>query len=263
MDASQISESRIPTNLRTLLLLETLAGAGKAMTATEMGKAVGLAKQTSHRLCVRLEAEGFITREGTSKRFIPARRLRDIASGLMFTSRLHIARHQVLEDLARQIGETINFVVPEPGGMSYLDRVETNWPIRAQLPVGSNVPFHCTASGKAFMSSLAPRDRRNFVSSLSLSRHTAKTHITEESLLADLAEISQRGYSIDNEEFVEGMVALAVPVTDAQGRFVAALALHGPLPRVSLRTAIASKDTLVEGAARLSQTLYEDNVQSF
>ena len=257
MDASHISESRIPTNLRTLLLLETLAASGKSMTATEMGKAVGLAKQTSHRLCVRLEAEGFITREGTSKRFVPARRLRDIASGLMFTSRRHIARHQVLEDLARQVGETINFVVPEAGGMSYLDRVETNWPIRAQLPVGTHVPFHCTASGKAFMASLPPRERRTFVGALNLNRHTSKTHVRPDTLLTDLAEIAQRGFSIDNEEFVEGMVALAVPVKDPRGRFIAALAMHGPMPRVTLRTAIARKEILAEGAARLSQTLFD------
>ena len=257
MDASNLAEARIPTNLRTLLILEVLAGAGEAMTATELGKAVGLAKQTSHRLCTRLEAEGFIVREGTTKRYIPARRLRSIASGLMFTSRLHIARHQVLQDVARSVGETINFVVPEASGMNYLDRVETGWPIRAQLPIGSNVPFHCTASGKAFMASLAPKARRTFVASLALKRHTAKTHIDEESLLADLAETSRRGYSIDNEEFVEGMVALAVPVTDQRGRFAAALALHGPLPRVSIKTAIARKEILQDGARRLTATLFE------
>ncbi|MEK6217405.1 MAG: helix-turn-helix domain-containing protein, partial [Boseongicola sp.] len=97
---------RIPTNLRTLLMLEILGQSGAAMTATELGTKVGLAKQTAHRLCATLEAEGFLIRQGNSKRFLPARRTRAMSTGLLFASRAHIARHQVLEDVARQVGET-------------------------------------------------------------------------------------------------------------------------------------------------------------
>lgn len=249
---------RIPTNLRAPLILEAIGSAGRAMTATEIGEAVGLARQTAHRLCLALETEGFLTRDGRSRRFIPAHRARRMASGMLFASRAHIARHQVLEDVARQVRETVNFVVPEATGMSYLDRVETDWPFRVQFPVGSNVPFHCTASGKTFLASLAPPMRRRFVGTLTLVRHTRHSHAEGESLLAELAQIARQGYALDREEFIDGMVAIAVPVRDPDGRFAAALAYHGPISRISLDSAVARRGILVDGARRLAEVLFTD-----
>ena len=249
---------RIPTNLRTLLLLEVISQAGEPMTATDLGRQVGLAKQTAQRLCTTLEAEGFLTRHGNSKRYLPARRTRDMSAGHLFASRAHIARRQVLEDVARQVSETVNFVVAEDTGMSYLDRVETDWPFRVQFPIGSNVPFHCTASGKTFMASLPPKVRRSFVEGIDLSRQTTQTHTTPASLLEDLAVVAKRGFALDQEEFIDGMVAIAVPVRDPAGRFVAALAFHGPVQRMTIKSAMARKDVLTDGARRLTNVLFTD-----
>lgn len=247
---------RIPTNLRTLLILEVLGQSDRAMTATEINDALGLPKQTVHRLCVTLEKNGFLTRQGHSKRYQVARRLRALGAGLLYNSRDHIARRQILLDVAHQIGETVNYVVPEDAGMSYLDRVETDWAFRIQLPIGTHVPFHCTASGKTFLASLAPAVRKRFVASLTLEGMTEATHTSEESLLAELSVIAKQGYAFDQEEFLEGMVAVAVPVADPDGRFVAALAFHGPTQRMKLSEAVHKVDVLQSAAKRLSETLF-------
>ncbi len=249
---------RIPTNLRTLLILEILGGSDQPMTATEINEHLGLPKQTVHRLCTTLERNGFIARQGNSKRFYPARRLRALGTGLLHSSRAHIARRQILLDVAHQVKETVNFVVPADDGMSYLDRVETDWAFRIQLPIGSNVPFHCTASGKCFMASLSPKARKHFVSNLRLNPWTDVTHKKADTLLEDLGVIAKRGYSLDEEEFMEGMVAIAVPVVDVDNRFVAALAFHGPTPRMSVETAVSQLDTLQSAAQRLSDALLFD-----
>lgn len=249
------AEERIPTNLRTLLILEILGQGDGPMTATEINDHLGLPKQTVHRLCATLEAEGFLTRQGTSRRFMPARRLRNLGAGLLHASRVHIARHQVLQEVAASVRETVNFVVPEETGMNYVDRVETDWPFRIQLPVGSNVPFHCTASGKTFLASLPPKARRQMVESLDLKPLTGQTHATVGSLMDDLGVIASRGYALDDEEFVEGMVAIAVPVRDEHGRFLAALAFHGPSQRISIDKAVENLPVLQQGAQKLSRVL--------
>ncbi|MDD9978587.1 MAG: IclR family transcriptional regulator [Boseongicola sp.] len=241
-----------------LLMLEVISNAGKPLTATDIGREVGLAKQTSQRLCATLESEGFLIRHANSKKFVPARRARLMSSGLLHASRSHIARRQVLQDVAQKVQETVNFVVPEETGMSYLDRVETDWPFRVQFPIGSNVPFHCTASGKTFMASLPPKARKSFVNGLNLTRHTQHTHVTTESLLGDLAKVAKRGFALDEEEFIDGMIAIAVPVYDPQGQFAAALAFHGPTQRISIDTIVSRQDILREGAERLTDVLFGD-----
>lgn len=251
-----MEETRIPTNLRTLLILEVIGRSDRAMTPTEINDQIGLPKQTVHRLVATLEKEGFLAKEIDGKRYRPTRRLRLLGAGLLHVSRFHITRHQILKDVAAQVKEAVNFVVPEETGMHYLDRVDTDWPFRIQLPVGSNVPYHCTASGKTFMASLSKSARKKFVAGLQLEKLTGKTHITPETLLADLAICAKRGYALDNEEFMDGMLAIAVPVKDTAGRFVAALAFHGPSQRLSVEILEEHKGILIKGAETLKTSLF-------
>lgn len=249
---------RIPTNLRTLLILEVLGRSDTPMTATEINEHLALPKQTVHRLCTTLEEEGFLARQGNTKKYHVARRLRELGSGLLYNSRDHIARRQILLDVAAQVKETVNYVIAEGSGMRYLDRVETDWPFRIQLPIGTNVPFHCTASGKCFLASLSPKVRSNFVSALTLTPMTSRTHTTPETLLRELRDIRKRGYALDEEEFVDGMVAIAVPITDHSGRFLGALAFHGPTQRISIETAKDRKELLQNAALKLRHMLFSD-----
>ena len=251
----EINESRIPTNLRTLLILEVIGRSDDAMTATEINDEIGLPKQSVHRLVATLEKEGFLNREPGGKRYRPSRRLRLMGAGLLHASRFHITRHQVLQTVASKVQEAVNYVVPEETGMNYLDRIETNWPFRVQLPVGTNVPFHCTASGKCFMASLSKAARYRFVLGLNLERWTNKTFINSEELLIELEKIAKQGYAIDDEEFMDGMRAISVPVTDNTGRFVAALAFHGPSQRLSVSVMKDWSEVLFDGAMTLKQGL--------
>ena len=90
--AEDHTESRIPTNLRTLLILEVIGRSDHALTATQINAEIGLPKQTVHRLVATLEAEGFLMRESGGKRYRPSRRLRLMGAGLLHASRFHITR---------------------------------------------------------------------------------------------------------------------------------------------------------------------------
>ncbi len=76
----------------------------------------------------------------------------------------------------------------------------------------------------------------------------------------ELKTIVKQGYAIDNEEFIENMVAIAVPVHDQHGRFIAALATHGPRIRLSVEDAIAKKDFLFAAAKKLTNILTDPNL---
>lgn len=252
-DSDSDTSSRLPTNMRLLLILEAFANCHSAMTPTEVNASLKLPKQSIHRLCQTLVETGFLIRDVDDKRLRPARRARLMANGIFANSHLHIARHQVLQQVAEQIGETVNFVVAESEGMLYTDRVDTDWPLRFQLPIGSHVPFHCTASGKVFMASIPRAARIKLVKSLALGQRAANTITDASELLAELHQVEQQGYALDNQEFMDGMVAAAVPVRDPTGKFCAALAFHAPLQRVELEAARAQVGTLQNASQRLSE----------
>ena len=245
---------RIPPNLRVVHVLEALAEAGRPLTPTELNGQLKWPKQTIHRLCQTMIENGLLERH--DKRLQVTPRTMEMAASL---SRLAVNRaicHQIFVRIAQEVGETVNFVRPEKLGMIYVDRVETNWPFRIMLPVGTHVPFHCTASGKTFLASLPKLRRKQMIESLDLEAHTSQTHTTVEALEAELQAIRRNGFALDREEFYTGMVAIAVPVTDGAGRYFAALACHGPVQRFSLVDAEARKSLLLAASAEISASLF-------
>ncbi len=219
---------RTPTNLRNALIVEAVANCDAPTTPSEINQRPGHPKQTIHHLRNTSVQEGFPEREPYGQRLRPAFRLRSIGSGILHFSRSSIARHQILVDIAARPGEAVNFIVPHDTGMHYVDHVGIDWPLRTQLPVGTNVPFHCTTSGKVFLASLPLARRRRFVSAMNLKRCTQKTVVDSSALIKDTERVAQRGYALDDEELFEDMTAVSVPVTDDRDRYVASLAFQGP-----------------------------------
>ncbi|MEO1612181.1 MAG: IclR family transcriptional regulator [Pseudomonadota bacterium] len=246
---------RIPTNVRPLLILEALSSADGPMTTAELGRAVGLPKPTIHRLCASMLDANFLSRDHATRGLRPGRRAREIATGLLHNVADATARRQILTQVSETVKETVNFAAPSDNGMTYVDRVETDWAFRIQLPIGAIVPFHRTASGKTYLASLPPAQRAKMAHSLDFSDGTPNAHKSPESLLTELEAIAKRGFALDNEELLEGMVALAVPICDKRRRYFASLAFHGPNQRLNADSMVAHLDTMRNAAEKLSDLL--------
>ena len=250
-ESNQKSDT-IPTNLRLLLILEEVARAGVPVMPTDLNAQIGLPKPTIHRLFATLEAEGYLQRDIDGRSYTAGRRLRTMATNILSSLRVRSARLSVLNALAERIGETCNITIPDRDAMIYLDRVETKWPLRIQLPIGTQVPFHCTASGKLYLSSLPRAARNALLGNLPLEPRTPNTITDVQRLGAALDTIRADQVGTDNEEFLDGMVAVAVPVTDTQGRLFATLAVHAPSMRMNLDKARSHVPELREAARQLA-----------
>lgn len=239
------------------MVLEALAEAGTPVTPTEVNQTLGLPKPTIHRLFATLEAEGFIQREIDGRGYSPGYRMRKLSSGILSSLRIRTARIAILARLADEIGETCNISLPDRDAMIYIDRVETKWPLRIQLPIGTRVPFYCTAAGKMYLSSLEDSHLRRYIKATPLEPRTPHTITDPDALWDDLMAVRDRGYSSDAEEFMENMVAVAVPISDGRGRLMSTLSFHAPKIRMSLEDCAAQVPVLHRAAAELSQLVSE------
>jgi len=119
------------------------------------------------------------------------------------------------------------------------------------------VPLHCTASGKLFLSQMTTAERNAMLARLTLKEMTYRTLTDAGRLAAELERLGKRDVGIDNEEFVRGMVAVAVPVRAAAGGPVlAALAVHAPTARATLDDLLKSVPRMREAANRLAPLLH-------
>ncbi len=135
--------------------------------------------------------------------------------------------------------------------------METKWPLRIQLPVGTHVPFYCTASGKMYLATLTKAHLERYLAAAKLEPRTTNTMTDRQRLSEEIALTRKRGYSQDAEEFMDGMIALAVPIKDDRGRLFSTLSFHAPTQRLSLEMAYSHLDELHRAAAELSQLVLE------
>lgn len=247
----------IPTNMRLLLLLEEVAATGVPVTPTEVNSRLGLPKPTIHRLFATLEETGFLQRDIDGRSYSPGARLRTLSVDVLSSLRIRTARLAVLNALANEVGETCNVATPDRDAMIYLDRVETKWPLRIQLPIGTSVPLHCTASGKMYLSSLQPSHLEQYLGAVTLERMTDHTITDGATLTKALAAIKDQGFSTDNAEFMDDMVACAVPILDGRGRLVSTLSIHAPTQRLSLADVKTYVPLMHETAAKLTQLMQD------
>jgi IclR family acetate operon transcriptional repressor len=157
----------------------------------------------------------------------------------------------------KEIGETCNITVLDATELVYLDRVESDWPLQIRLNTGSRVPLHCTASGKLFLSLAPAALRKAFFAAQSLARHTRRTIVDRTALESELNRIRKTRIGTDDEEFIEGMSAAAVPVMDARGKICATVAVHGPTTRLPLKRAIALAPALLKAAKAIENSFGE------
>ncbi len=250
----------IPTNLRLLAVLEELCKVGVPITPTDVNMHLGLPKPTVHRLFHTLESEGFIQRDIDGRSYGPGPRLRKLSMNVLSTQRVRTVRLTILRALAREVGETCNIATPDREEMIYLDRVETEWPLRIQLPIGTSVPFHCTASGKMYLSSLSTVHFERYLAAADLVQNTEKTMTDLGVLKTEILNIRRNGYSTDAEEFMDGMVAIAVPILDDQSRLMSTLSVHAPTQRVNLETLRSFLPKLSKAASALSEIILTDDM---
>jgi DNA-binding IclR family transcriptional regulator len=237
-DQSENSEISGGAPARALRIIDLVSAYGGAMTLAEIADALSLPKGTAHRLCTLLVSLGYLMRDVDERSYAVGKSLRRLALNTLKHRSVQSLRHDILVELVRQVGETCNFTTLDGTQVVYLDRVEGQWPLRLIFDVGSHVPLHCTASGKLLLAHMRAGEAARILPYLKLEACTPSTITCLMALERECRKIREQGYSTDREEFIAGMVAVAVPVHDTRGEVQAVIAMHAPTARMSIERAI-------------------------
>lgn len=245
---------------RALAVLDAVARGGESVSLATIAGNLGLPKPTAYRLLRELAEAGLVRRatEGAGG-FTPGPRLEGLALAVMQHAGSSTARHAILSRLVDELGETCNITVLDGSQVLYLDRVESPWPLRVHLQPGSRVPLTCTASGKLFLARLPKLRRDRLLAQMRFERHTDRTLVDRADLEQELERIRKNGFAVDNEEYLAGLLCVAVPVVDSRGKTIAAVAVQAPVARLPHERAQGTLPAL-ERAARALATTYDTGV---
>lgn len=241
---------------RVLQIIEAVAYAPKPITPLELSTELNIPKPTIHRLIQQLVEDDFVAIDLTGG-IIPAKRIRNIGIELWQQRQFSQSKQLILDKLVSDIEETCGIAVPYQMKMFYTDKAQTPLPIQIYLPIGGMSPMWCTATGKLYLSQLSEKHRQHLLSHLPLSQFTKNTITDIDYLNQELVNIAKTGVSVDNEEFIAEMVAIAVPITDTKNRYIASLYCHAPTIRLSLAELLTHVPRLKEAANEIRALIYE------
>lgn len=260
--AHESLDGETPT-LRLFALLELVASKDAFVSLQSLVAETGMPKPTLHRMLQQLEGAGLLVRQSDGRHYGTGARLRRLAENLLLNATQHGARHAVLRALVDEIGESCNVTALSGNEIVYLDRVETPEPLRFYLHAGSRAPVHASASGKMVLSQMSPAQRRKLLAHAPLARHTEHT-ITDLAVLEDhLEQVRRDEYAVDDEEFLPGLVCVAVLVPSAGGRSNLSVAVQAPVLRMDRQQALAHLPALRRAAAAISRIEAEGSAESW
>lgn len=219
------------TLIKGLDLLIALALSSEPRGVSDMARELGLTKSNVHRLLQGLVLRGFVRQEHDSDRYVCTLKLWELGS--LVSERLDLVKvaRQHVEELAARTRETIHLSQLEGTEVLYIDKIDSQQPVRAYSRLGGRAPAHCVATGKALLAHLSTTQLHALLPELP--RHTPRTITVMADLEAELARARDLGYAVNRGEWRETVCGLAAPVFDASRRVCAAVGVSGPLDRLS------------------------------
>jgi IclR family transcriptional regulator, pca regulon regulatory protein len=198
----------------------------------DMADELDLGRSTTHRYATTLVTLGYLE-QGPSRKYRLASRVSDFGLSLLDSMVVRRVAREHLRELRAQTGRTVSLGVLGGPEVAYVDRWlgsrQGQYTVDAGIGLGTRLPVHCSAAGKALLAHLPEAEQRNLIASLRLARRGSKTITTKTALRAELERIlAEQGVAVENEELLAGRCAVAAVVMDGDGVGIAAVELTAP-----------------------------------
>ncbi len=225
-DTDRAGVQSVQTMLDVVEALRLLDGA----RVTELADELDVAKSTVHRHLDTLYRRGYVIREG-DEYHVGLRFLRLSEHARVRRPEYELARAKVVE-LARETDERAQFIVEEHGEGVYVHLETGSRAVHTDSGVGRRIPLHATAAGKAVLAQFDDDHVRTVLDCHGMTAFTDHTITDRDRLFDELADIRERGYSVNDRENTRGIRAVGVPVVGPEGFVVGALSVSGPTHRM-------------------------------
>jgi DNA-binding IclR family transcriptional regulator len=241
--------NEIQSLARGLIILQLLADSSGGITITDLAENLGVDKGTASRLVSTLGGFGYVERDEETRRYFLGSQVIALSRKALSRMPLRETAKPFLSELMQKTGECAHLAIHANGKALYIDQVESPATLRVNAQVGTMNPLHCTALGKvllAYGAASLPATLESF---------TPKTIVDYGRLAANLEEIRQTGYAVDDEEFDMGVRCIAVPVFDFRGKAIGAIGISGPSLRVSQEKLAELKEIVMTAGKQLTERM--------
>ncbi len=206
-------------------LLQLVADRDEPCSIAELTRLSGYPRATVYRTVAGLAAERLLAESLRGDGYVLGPRLVQLASKSWGRSELRLAAVQDLKHLRDITGETVHLAVPNGLEMVYIEKLESPSAVRMASRIGTSVSMHSTSVGKAYLAMLDTALCDAILERLEFPVYTPNTAKNVKALRQQLAQVRERGWSVDDEENEAGIYCFGAPIHDAAGRPIAAISV--------------------------------------
>jgi DNA-binding IclR family transcriptional regulator len=214
---------------RAAAILRLLSGRSRRLGVVELAGQLGLPKGTVHGILRTLQSVGFVEQDHDSGKYQLGAALLHIGSSYLDANELRTRALNWADSLATQSGESVRIGTLHDRQVLIVHHVFRPDDSRQALDVGSLVPMHATALGKALLA-----HHRYLVTDLEnpLASFTPSTITDTDSLERVLDDVQARGWASELGELYPGVASIAAPIEDRRGLIAGAISVSGPAERL-------------------------------
>lgn len=208
-------------------LLQIIADHPGPLTVPDLSKLSGYPRPTVYRTVAALIAERLLEAGPVTGHLVLGPGLIALASRSWGRSEIRLAALEDLKRLRDITGETIHLAVLNGTQMTYVEKLESPSAVQMSSRIGTSVPLHSTAVGKAFLAALNEAGREKILAQLpeALATFTPNTISSKTLLRTQLLETSERGWSVDDEEREPDICCFGAAILGRDGQPVAAVSV--------------------------------------
>lgn len=242
------------SSYKTLAVLRQFSDQAAEFGVTDLSQLTGIDKASVFRALRALAAYRFVEQNPLTKKYHLGFAVLELAGAKLGHMPLVSAAKSHLAKLAQQTGETVQMSVLDQDCVLYISVIESPQPIRVSLGVGTRAPLYCTAAGLVLLAN-ASTSTQDLILSRPLKKFTPRTIVEASQLKRQLSLVRNRGWSEDDQGFVDHLRVVAAPVREPNGNVISAVAVGGPTIRVTREKLKGFSGLVVATATAISQDL--------
>lgn len=230
--------SKKPTVLsveRAVVLLKRLSDRRDPVGVRELARETGFGAPTVQKLLNSLASQGLVRQDRDTQSYSLALEVFRLGASVLRQMDVHNIAYPTLERLMRDTEESayLSLLTQDQLRCVFVAKAECSHLLRWTADLGAWRPLNCTADGKAILACLSDDHVPYLSDQGAFHRSTARSIMDPDALVGEVAEVRRRGFAYSDEEFAEGVRALAAPVLDYAESVRGAVSIAGPKSRMT------------------------------
>ena len=240
---------------RGLTILQTVAMSKQPVTLGELAELLQVDRSSAFRLAQTLRRRGFLSTPAGRKDYILGSSMWTLSRQYDWSNMLVRVAHQELKALANGLNETAHLAIREGKNALFIDSVHARHVIVVAGQTGELVPLYSTAHGKALLADADERELKGIFGVGQLQKFTKTTIRTLPALTKECVTIRQKGYAVDEAEYMEGMRCVAAPIRLGDGMIVGSIGISAPASRFLKEHYPAHSKRVIQCAVKIGELL--------